>query len=548
MNWLLITINLLGGLSVFLFGMNLMSEGINKSTGAGIRKLLRGFTKNRFSALLTGIISTTILQSSSAVSVMTIGFVKARVMKFPQTIGILLGAGIGTTITAQIIAFKLSDYALLIVAAGFFLSIVSKKTTLKLAGSALLGFGLLFFGLHLMSNAMMPLREYQPFIDVLVTLRNPVLGMLAGMIFTALIQSSSAFIGILIVLGSQGIISLETAIAMLLGSNIGTTATALIASLNAGYESKRVAVAFFMIKLLGVIIVLPWISSYASWIISFTSSAMDVSGANPLPRQIANAHTVFNLLVTIILIPFTGSMATLISRIIPEKHHEVDAPVQLQYIDNKMIDTPSVALTLAKNETLHMAKIVLSMLDNIAKAFLTRDERSLHEIEKDGIKTDFLRRNISDYVTSVSRQNLSEGLSRESFQLLYIISELDEIEHEIAGNLLQRGKFWVKGDAFFSDSGKNELVTFFEQTKKHFQQVLRVVEVVDKSEAGRLEEEHRRIRVEADRLKRNHFLRVSRNISESIATSEVHLEITGSLRIIHSHLADIVRVLAREVK
>jgi phosphate:Na+ symporter len=545
MNWTIIVINLMGGLAIFLFGMNLMSEGINKSTGSGMRNLLRGFTKNRFSSLATGIAATSILQSSSAVSVMTIGFVKARVMQFPQTIGILLGAGIGTTITAQIIAFKISNYALLIVALGFFLSVLSKRTALKLAGSAFLGFGLLFFGLHLMSQAMYPLREFQPFIDTLARLQNPFLGILAGLLFTALIQSSSAFIGILIVLGSQGIINLESGIAMLLGSNIGTTSTSIIASLNAGHESKRVAVAFLFIKLVGTLAIVGWIPAYAHWIENLTQSSVETGGSHLLPRQIANAHTAFNLFVTLLLLPFTHTLSRWIENIVPERIAKITEPVSLRYINLKNIPTPSVALSLTKNETIEMGRLVGTMLADIADLLIKKEKTGLTTIRENEVKVDFLLKNIAGYITQISKQNLTKNLSYESFKLLYIVSEFEEIADVIADTLLKKAEVWAETEQDFSEAGKHELQLFFDQTQNQFKQVIAVIDMLDTQQALKLKMEHKRIRKLADDLKLKHYERLSQNITESINSSKLHMEITGALRIIHSHMANIARMIAR---
>jgi Na/Pi-cotransporter len=245
-NWVwILMISLLGGLGLFLFGMHTMSEGMQQSAGARLRTILENVTRNRIVGAGIGTFVTTIIQSSSATSVMLVSFVNAGLLKFRQTIPVLLGAAIGTTITAQIIAFKITEYSLLLVAAGFFLQTFSKKERFKSVGYALFGFGILFFGLEIMSDAMAPLRDYAPFIDLLLRLESPLLGILVGAAFTALIQSSSAFIGIMIVLASQGLLSLDACIPLLLGSNLGTPVTALLASMKSGKEAARIAKKLF---------------------------------------------------------------------------------------------------------------------------------------------------------------------------------------------------------------------------------------------------------------------------------------------------------------
>ena len=307
---------LIGGLALFLFGMEMMSEGLKKTAGSKMRNILSTITNNRFIAVGVGAFITMIIQSSSATTVMLVSFVQAQLMTFAQSLGIILGASIGTTITAQLIAFKLTDYSLLIVGIGFTLVFISKSKKLKNIGEGILGFGILFLGMWLMSDSMYPLRTYEPFIDLLLKLENPILGILIGTIFTALIQSSSAFIGIVIVLGSQGLITLEAAIPLLLGSNFGTSITAGLASINSGREAKRVALAHSLFKVMGLILFAWWIPTFAELIRTFSPmEGVDITSPgnfDAIPRQIANAHTFFNIILTIVLLPGITFAANLI--------------------------------------------------------------------------------------------------------------------------------------------------------------------------------------------------------------------------------------------
>jgi len=535
---------MMGGLAIFLYGMNLMSEGINKSSGTSIRNLLQSFTKNRFSSLTTGVISTAVLQSSSAVSVMTIGFVKAGVLPFRNTIGILLGAGIGTTITAQIIAFKIFDYALLIVALGFFMSLL-KKETLRILGQALLGFGLLFFGLHLMSAAMEPLRTHEPFVQLLATFSNPLTGIMAGMVFTALIQSSSAFIGILIVLGSQGMINLEAAIALLLGSNVGTTFTSILASFNAGVESKKVAVAFFIIKLTGALLIVFWIPRYAQLLQSFEGTA-NLNPANILPRQIANAHTLFNALVTLFMLPFTNSIARGVEYLLPSPKKPVTEPLT-RYIDYKVIENHSAAMTLLKKEILVMAEKIEIMLECLPAVFIDKDSRKLEIITQNEQVIRKLRPEIRNYILTIIQQDTTKKVSVEAFKLLYAFSEMSEFAKEIYGGLYRKASEWMKTDARFSNEGEEDLQTFFNTSMVHFRTVVQIINDLDKKQAKKYKNEHKEIRKLADGLKQKHYERLSLSIPETIQSSKMHMQITGILRIMHSHLANIARIIARDI-
>lgn len=544
-DWIKLIIILSGGLALFLYGMNLMSEGLNEAAGKGIRNILHSFTKNRFASFLTGTISTTLIQSSSAVSVMTISLVKARLLTFHQTFGILLGAGIGTTITAQIIAFKITDYSLLFIAIGFFINIIAKQRVLKFAGSALLGFGLLFYGLHLMSEAMSPLRTHEPFINLLVQLENPFLGILAGFIFTALIQSSSAFIGILIVLASQGLLSLEAGIPLLLGANIGTPVTAFIASLNAGYESKRVALAFFLINLIGVLIVCWWIQAYADFISSFTQGKIEgnLTEYSHIPRQIANAHTVFNVMVTILLIPLTNTLTKWIEWVIPARKPKKILPVDIQYLDKKMLKKPALAISLAKKEVMIMAEYVKEMLGLIIHPFVSKDTSQLQQIEQNEQKVDFLMRKISAYSTKISQKQIDEDIANEAFQIIYVISELEEIGDIISRTLLFKAKSWVESKKDFSDAGKKELLGFHFHTVEYLEKAMAIFDDYNKKALSKLKKEHKKYRNLADDLKQKHFERLGQNIPASIKSSKIHMDVMGALRAIHSHIANIVRIM-----
>ncbi len=549
-NIFLLIIGLLGGLALFLYGMNMMSNGLNKAAGSKIRSILNNFTKNRYKAFLTGTISTTLIQSSSAVSVMIISLVKAKLLTFPQTFGVLLGAGIGTTITAQIIAFKITDYSLLFIALGFFLKILTKKKVLQFSADAILGFGFLFYGLHLMSQAMYPLRSNEEFINLLIRLENPILGILTGFIFTALIQSSGAFIGILIVLSSQGLLTLEAGIPLLLGSNIGTTITALVASFNAGTDAKRVSFAFFIMNLLGVLLIFWWIPVYAKFIEYLTAlrfSPDSELGAitYSIPRQIANAHTIFNIFVTIILLPFSNSISSLIIRLIPEKKKLEGFPLVVQYLDNNLISSPAIAISLAKKETLLMAEIVKDMLDNIIHPFIDKKGLVLEQIVKNEQIVDFYRKEISTYATKTSQQAMDSGLAEESYQIIYVISELEEIGDIISNTLYKKANDWLALKIDFSEEGKKELMGYHFHTVEQLTKTVDAFKEYDIKTAAKLKKQNKKLRTLVDELKRKHFERLSQNIPETIQSSKIHIEVIGALRMINSHIANIARAILK---
>ena len=296
--FLLLT-GLLGGMGMFLYGMEMMSDGMKMTAGNSMRVILEKLTSNKFLAVFVGAFVTMVIQSSSATTVMLVSFVNSGLLNFTQALGVILGSNIGSTVTAQIVAFKVTDYALLLIAVGAMMSLFSKKETVKNLGFVILGFGLLFYGMKVMSDTMKPLRTDPTFNSILTSFENPFLGIMAGAIFTALVQSSSATTGIVITLASGGSITLEAGIPLIFGANIGTCVTALLAGLNASRDAKRVAIGHVIFNLLGVLLFCFWIPTFSE-IISQTS--------NNIPRQIANAHTIFNILATVIFIPFTLSL------------------------------------------------------------------------------------------------------------------------------------------------------------------------------------------------------------------------------------------------
>jgi len=310
-SWFFLVVGLAGGLAFFLYGMEKMSDGMKSSTGDKMRAILAALTQNRVVGMIAGAFVTCVIQSSSATTVMLVSFVQAGLMSFANSLAVILGADIGTTITAQLIAFKLTDYALMMIAIGFGMQMLSKNENTKNIGNVILGFGILFFGMKLMSDAMKPLRTYPAFIQMLEGLETPLLGIMAGAVFTALVQSSSAFTGVVIVLAQQGLITLEAGIPMIFGANIGTCITAGIASIGMSREAKRVALGHVIFKIGGVLLFIFWIPKFADII----RLIADYFGSGTA-RQVANAHTIFNVTLALLFLPFTSFFGQLIILVI----------------------------------------------------------------------------------------------------------------------------------------------------------------------------------------------------------------------------------------
>ena len=461
--WGALLMGLFGGLALFLYGMDRMSEGMKKSAGDKMRSILAALTNNKVIGLFVGAFVTMVIQSSSATTVMLVSFVQAQLMTFAQSLGVILGADIGTTITAQLVAFKLTDYALLAIAIGFAMRMFSRKDKTKHIGDVVLGFGIVFFGMKLMSDSMKPLRTYQEFINLLSGLENPILGIIVGSAFTALIQSSSAFTGIVIVLAQQQLITLEAGIPLIMGSNIGTCITAALACIGTTREAKRVALAHALFKVGGVLLFIWWIPTYAELIRELGFKFNSTGTA----RQIANAHTIFNVGLAFIFLPFTGLFAQLVTRLLPDKQEAKGLVPAIWHLDEKVISTPSMALDLARTEASRMSKIVERMLVTCIHPFVEGQKEYkdpkypqltlVDSLEMREQKVDFLDEKIGDYLYKIGRQELSSSQSTEVYSLLSILKDLESIGDVIQKNIVPH---IAKKEALqmdFSAEGKEDI-------------------------------------------------------------------------------------------
>ncbi len=548
-NWLfMLIIGLLGGLGLFLLGMDMMSEGMKKSAGDKMRTILGNLTSNRILALGLGTFVTMIIQSSSATSVMLVGFVNSKLMRFKRTIGIILGANIGTTITAQLIAFKLTDYSLLLIAIGFAMLYFAKKQGYKYLGQSILGFGILFFGMYIMSEAMYPMRSFTPFIELLQVLENPLLGIFIGMIFTALLQSSSAFIGITIVLATQGLITLEAAIPLLLGSNIGTAITAFLASIKASKEAKKVALANAFINVFGMLLLVMWIPAFADIIANIspksTLPASDPQAmAETIPRQIANAHTVFNVMIAVIILPFTNLVARIIDRILPETELAEEVTMKTLYLDENLISTPALGLNLAKQEALRIGVITQDMLSDSMLPFLTKQAHVLKDLEQRRKQVDKLTEEVNSYLMKISRQGVASKRTDEAFQIMYTVKELEEIADVIGNLMVSRAEIWISGDIEFSRQGKKELLEYHTKTQKQLARAMEVFKDVNLEKAKRMKAKNKKYRSIASELEKHHYERMRDEEFRLESSGDSHMELMTRLRTITHHATNIARIL-----
>ena len=542
-SWGLLIMNLLGGLALFLYGMSKMSDGMKKAAGNRMRNILAALTKNRVIALIVGAFVTMIIQSSSATTVMLVSFVQAQLMSYAQALGVIMGANIGTTITAQLVAFNLTDYALGMITVGFIMTMFSKRETFKHFGEALLGFGILFFGMYLMSDAMKPLRDYQPFQDLMIGLENPWFGLLIGALFTGLIQSSSAFTGIVITLAMNGLITLEAGIPLILGANVGTCITAGLASIGTIRDAKRVAIAHVLFNIGGVLIFIWFIPYLADFVRTLSSDT---------PRQIANAHTIFNITVGIVFLPFTTLLAKLVYKILPDKEIEKGVIPTTWHLDNSQISHPAIAIGLVQSELSRMTKIVARMLRAIIHPFTTddpgEDEIYLKLSVLEGIdmredKIDFLDEKVVNYLLQIGRQELSNQQMSEVYAMISIANDLESIGDVIHRDMLPLVEKRRQLDSDFSEEGKKELKAYHVKMSKQMSRLQDALSEMDPAMAKKiLRKEEKYVILESD-FRIRHVKRLRDEMEESLETHEVHVEFLDLLKQVSVHLANIAKTI-----
>ncbi|MEN8763348.1 MAG: Na/Pi cotransporter family protein [Thiogranum sp.] len=456
MEWWNMGMKLFGGLALFLFGMEQMADALKAVAGERMKIILAKLTTNRFMGAITGAFVTAVIQSSSVTTVLVVGFITAGLMSMAQSIGVIMGANIGTTITAQIVAFKVTKAALLMVAVGFSMLSFSKQQKIKQYGAMLMGLGMIFFGMSVMSDAMSPLRSYQPFLDLMASMDNPVIGILVAAVFTGLVQSSSATTGIVIVMASQGFISLQAGIALAFGANIGTCVTAMLAAIGKPREAVRAAVVHVMFNVFGVILWVGVIGQLAEFVTWFSPSHPEFSGVDRLaaetPRQIANAHTVFNIANTLIFIGFTGQFARLVEWLVPDKPLEEKIIAKPKYLDDALLETPSLALDRTRLEIGHMGDRVKDMLQKIMPAILRGDSGSLRAVAKIDDEVDILHGHIVTYLGRISQNTLTEEQTHEFMNLMAVANDLENIGDVIETDLVHQGYERIEQGVSVSDA------------------------------------------------------------------------------------------------
>ncbi len=534
---------MLGGLAVFLLGMDFMARAMKAVSGARMHHFLLLLTRNRFMGLLTGAVTTTVLQSSSVTTVLVVGFISAGLMSLYQAIGVILGANIGTTFTAQIIAFKVTTLAFPMIAGGFALRFVGKGK-LKEHGNGILGLGLVFLGMLLMSTAMSPLRGYQPFLDWMVRLENPVYGIGLAALFTALVQSSSATTGIVIAMASSGLITLQSGIALVFGANIGTCVTAMLATVGRSREALRAAIVHVVFNVLGVILWVGFIDNLADLVTWMSPAAPQLAGADRLaaetPRQIANAHTVFNVANALLFVGFVTQLGRLAEWLVPDRPLSEGRPA-FEYLDESLLHTPSLALLAGRREVVRMGEQVVRMLESCLPAIIRGTDDDLERVRAMDDVVDALYGDIVTFLGKVSQQQLGDLDTRQMVALMGIANDLESIGDIIETNLVALGRRRLEHEVQISDATTQVINDFRDHVVKALDEAVQAASEQDADAANQVKKMKRDINKMAADAARHEAMRLVADEPNRLQAYAVESDIFENLKRIYYFAKRIAR-------
>ena len=546
---LTMTIELLGGLALFLYGMEKMTDGLKAAAGKQMNTLLAKLTGNPILGAITGAIVTAVIQSSSVTTVLVVGFVSAGLMTLVQSVGVIFGANVGTTVTAQIVAFNTAALAYPLIAIGFVMTFVWKQGVARHYGAMLMGLGLIFYGMAAMGSAMSPLRTHEGFAQLLQSLQNPILGMLAGAVFTALVQSSSATIGLAVVMATQGLLSLPAGIAILFGAKIGTGITAILAAIGKPQDAKRAAAVHVLFNVLGAVIWLPFIAALAGLAETVSPVAAHLQGverlAEEVPRQIANAATIWATANTVIFLPFAALFARMAIKIIPDRAIEEKAIIRPRYLADDLIQVPSMALERARMELGHMGELTEGMLAMVKSAFLARD---FSELSQKYDQVVVLREAVLAYLQHVGRGALSDAEADEHARLVAATGDIESLAGAISRELAPLAKARKEADIIPSTETAALLKRLFELIQEAAHSALRALVEGDERAARTVVASRTAILELTSELHRQQAARLAQDDPNRLLKHRIQIEMLDRLRRIYGiadHMA--ISVLPRSV-
>ena len=534
-----------GGLALFLYGMQRMTDALTTVAGSGMKNLLGRLTRNRFTAALAGTITTAVIQSSSATTVLVVAFVSTSLLSLSQAVGVIIGANVGTTVTAQIIAFEVHKYGLLMIASGFLVDLVAKTERIKQWGVALMGLGLIFFGMELMSSATGPLRSWPPFIAWMQELQHPLVGIAVGMVFTAVVQSSSATTGIVIVLASQGLLSLESGIGVIFGANIGTCVTAIISAIGRPRVAVQAAVVHVIFNVGGVVLWMFFIPQIAELVRSFSPAADDLAGVAKLaaetPRQIANAHTLFNVGNALLFIWFTQPLARLVNRLVPERPQPKG--ILPRYLDPLFLEQPAVALDQVRRELVRLAECDRTMLEDCL-AVVTEGSRSdAAALAKADDEVDSLHGAIVTYLGKLSQQDLVGSQPKQLHGFIGIANNLENFADVIEANLADLAEKRLDLGVAVSPSTIRVLEPLHRRICKNFDLMLRALQTGDQEIARKVAHRKKKVKKLAEDATAHLARRLIAEEPNRLAAFQVETDIIENLQ----RLNALTRLVARQL-
>lgn len=524
---------LLGGLGLFVYGMNLMGEGLQKAAGERLKRILEVLTTNKFLGVLVGTAVTMIIQSSSATTVMIVGFVNAGLMNLSQAAGVIMGANIGTTITAQLLAFNLSDIAPLVLAIGVIMTMFSKKKKTKDLGEIVLGFGILFVGMGLMSSSMKPLGQSAFFTHLMTSLSDrPFFALFVGLGVTSIIQSSSAMTGIMIALAQSGQITFAAALPMLFGTNIGTCVTALLASIGTNKNARRAALIHLSFNVFGTIIFIPLIGFLGQFI-------PKISGTN-VARQIANAHTIFNVTNTLIMIWFVPLLVKLVMKILPGEDEEKSL-LTLEYLDKRLFKTPSIAVGQVVKEVVRMGRLAYENIDDSMNSFLNMDDKLIAKVGEKEDLINYLEREITSFLVTLSNSAISEHQSEIITSLFHVVNDIERIGDH-ADNLTELAQYRYDKNLPFSDQALTELKFMGDTVKSAINNSISSLESFDFDLAQKVIETEGKIDTIEKQLRTEHIERLNKGICYP-ASGTIYLDLISNLERVGDHSNNIAQMV-----
>lgn len=454
MNSFEIFTGIFGGLGLFLYGMKLMSDGLENIAGEKLKNVLEKITSNKIIGVLVATLVTAVIQSSSATTVMVVSFVNAGLMSLVQATSVILGSNIGTTITAQMVSFNLEVVAPIFIGIGAILMLISKKKKVKDIAVISVGFGILFMGMGLMSSAMKPVAELDVFKEIIVVMgRYSILGVLVGLVMTSILQSSSATTSILVALASVGTIDMKVSFPIILGCNIGTCVTAIIASITANKTAKKAAMLHLLFNIFGTIIFLP-LSAYVIRVVAYLTP-------NNLGRQVANAHTIFNVVITLLILPISNYFVKFVNKILPDD--EVKEVCGQIYLDKKLLETPVVAASQVIKETVRMAKIARNNFQLAMKAFFEGNEKDIKDVYENENIINILEKDITEYLIELSQHNLPKENAELLSEVYHTINDIERIGDH-AENIVELAINKLNNKIEISKDALNEIEEIFQAT------------------------------------------------------------------------------------